>query len=35
MDPHVQDRRIADAKARTFDCRTEPQAMGEMGRSPM
>jgi len=28
-------RRIADTKARTFDCRTEPQATGEIGRSPM
>jgi len=28
-------RRIADAKARTFDCREEPRAIGEKGKSPM
>ena len=28
-------RGIADAKARSFDCREEPQVMGEKGKSPM
>ncbi|KAB2910649.1 MAG: hypothetical protein F9K29_24470 [Hyphomicrobiaceae bacterium] len=28
-------RKIADSKARTFDCRNEPRAEGETGRSPM
>jgi len=28
-------RRVADATARSFDCRAEPQAMGETGKSPM
>jgi len=28
-------RRIADGQARSFDCRQEPRAMGEKGKSPM
>jgi hypothetical protein len=28
-------RRIADAEARTFDCRQEPRAVGAQGKSPM
>ncbi|HEX2337898.1 MAG TPA: hypothetical protein VHI72_15625 [Hyphomicrobiaceae bacterium] len=28
-------RRVADEQARTFDCRQEPRAMGERGKSPM
>jgi hypothetical protein len=28
-------RRIADARARTFDCRREPRVEGDTGRSPM
>jgi hypothetical protein len=28
-------RRIADSKARSFDCRNEPHSEGETGRSPM
>jgi hypothetical protein len=28
-------RRIADAEARTFDCRQEPRAAGAQGKSPM
>jgi hypothetical protein len=28
-------RRVADSKARGFDCRNEPQTEGATGRSPM
>jgi hypothetical protein len=28
-------RRIADGRARTFDCRREPRVEGDTGRSPM
>jgi hypothetical protein len=34
-DAIVLARQIADTRARTFDCRAEPVAAGEKGRSPM